>query len=133
MRTAWALLLTFSFATGVLIFQLAGVGALFGVGNPTADLQSGDRFADEADDNILEDEEGNDESFNPDARGQDNLVGFIISGFGIVFSYIRIAVLLPVEFQNLGAPRWAAYPVGLFIQTLVVFGAAQFGSGRIWS
>lgn len=131
MRTAWALLLTFSFATGVLIFQLAGVGALFGVGSPAADLDSGDRFAEEADDNILE--EGNDESFNPDARGQDNLVGFIISGFGIVFGYIRIAVLLPIEFQNLGAPRWAAYPAGLFIQTMVIFGAAQFGSGRIWS
>lgn len=131
MRTAWALLLTFAFATGVLMFQLAGVGAMFGVGNPTADLDSGDRFADEADDNILE--EGDGESFNPDARGQDNLVGFIISGFSVVFGYVKIAVLLPVEFQNIGAPRWAAYPAGLFIQTLVVIGAAQFGSGRVWS
>ena len=131
MRTAWAVLLVFAFATGVLVFQLSGIGGLFGVGSPAADLDSGDRFADEADDNILE--EGDDESFNPDARGSDNLVGFIISGFSIVFGYVRLAVLLPIEIQNLGAPRWAAYPLGLFLQTVVIFGAAQFGSGRLWS
>ena len=132
MRTTPAVLMVFAFATGVLLFQLSGVAGLFGVGDPASDLQSGDALAEETEDNILE-EQDDGEDFNPDTRGEDNLVGFIISGFGIVFSYVRLVVLMPIEMRNLGAPRWAAYPIGLLLQTIVLFGVAQFASGRLWS
>lgn len=133
MRTTPALLIVFSFAAGTLMFQLAGVGALFGGPDPSSDLQSGEEFAEENDDTILSDSgEEDNEEFQPDTRGGDNLVGFIISAFGIVFSYVQLVVLFPVELQNIGMPRWAAYPIGLLIQTIGVFGVASYASGRSW-
>lgn len=131
MRTTPALLIVFSFAAGVLLFQLSGVAALFGTSDPAGDLQSGEEFAEEGEDTILEDEEGG-ESFEPDTRGSDNLVGFIISAFGIIMSYVQLVVFFPVELQNLGVPRFAAIPIGLLIQTMTIFGLAMFASGRSW-
>jgi hypothetical protein len=134
MRTTPALLIVFAFAAGTLMFQLAGVGALFGASDPSDDLTSGEEFAEEGEDNILEDQEGEDnEEFQPDTRGSDNLVGFIISAFGIVFNYVQLVVLFPIELQNIGLPRWAAYPIGLITQTIAVFGVAMFASGRVWT
>jgi hypothetical protein len=130
MRTTPALLIVFAFASGILLFQLSGVGALFGVGDPTSDLQSGERFQEEGNETVLE-EEG--DQFQPDTRGSDNLVGFIISSVGIVFSYVQLVVLFPIELRNLGLPRYAAIPIGLLTQTLVVFGVVEFASGRVWS
>ena len=116
----------------MLIWQLAGVGALFGVADPGSDLRSGERFEEETNGSILEEGEDS-ERFNPDTRGEDNVVGFIISGFGLVFSYVRLVVLFPIDRRNLGVPQYAAYPVGILLQAVTVIGVAQFASGRIWS
>lgn len=133
MRTAPAVMFVFAFATGVLIWQLAGVGALFGVPDPGADLQSGEKFEDQTNDSVLEDGDQDSDRFNPDTRGEDNVVGFIISGFTLVFDYVRLVVLFPIELQNLGVPRFAAYPVGILLQAVTIIGVGQFASGRNWT
>lgn len=132
MRTTPVLIMVFAFATGALIFQIAGIGGMFGAADPSSDLQTPGEFEEEASDNPLNEEEDG-ERFDPDTRGEDNVVGFIISGFSLVFSYARLVVLFPIELQNIGVPRFAAYPVGLLMQAVLVFGIAQFASGRIWS
>jgi hypothetical protein len=133
MRTAPILLFVVAFATGVLIFQLAGVADVFSAGDPTDDLESGERFEEQASDQGLEQGE-DDEGFTASvmSAADDTLAGFIIKAVSIAFGFMRLVVLLPVELQNLGAPRWAAYPLGLFAQTFGLFGLAQFMSGRVY-
>lgn len=129
MRTTPALIIVFAFATGVLMFQMSGVAALFD-GDPASGLDSGDEFDERANDSVLDDE-GENDGFSQDARGDSELLGFIIGAGGIVFDYVGLLVLFPVEMAAF-MPWWAAYPIGLFLQTIAVFGVLMFFAGRVW-
>jgi hypothetical protein len=74
---------------------------------------------------------------NPDSfvggvsqTGDANLIGLIISGFGLISDVVVGVVKLPVTLMNLGLPSYAAIPIGLFTQAITGIGLIEFASNR---
>jgi len=132
MRTRGVLLIVICFAAGTLIFQMSGLAAVYQSGTPVEDLDSGGELEERTNETALEQTGENDEAFGADARGDDSLLGFAIASIGIVFQFLTLIVMFPVELSTMGVPWWAAYPTGIVMQTVALFGLAQFASGRIW-
>lgn len=127
METRFVFVAAISLAAGVMMFQLAGFGALY-AGQSTGDqLDSAGALNDSASDSVV------DENFTGDATAQDgSLIGIIISGIDAIFSFVGFVVLLPLELFELGIPRWATTAIGAIISILASIGLIQFATNRVF-
>jgi len=132
MRTRGVLLIVICFAAGTLIFNMSGLAAIYQSGTPVEDLDSGGELEQRTNETALDGTSEGSDPFGADARGSDSLLGFVIASLGIVFQFLTLIVLFPAELSTLGLPWWAAYPIGIVMQTIALFGLAQFAAGRIW-
>lgn len=127
MKTAVGLAVVGSFAIAVLILQLSGIAGILGIGG-TSQYTVDDNFEQQADKNKsqLKASGGN------AGQGQSTVLSFVTGAISTVFDFAVGAFLMPVTFKNAGLPWYGAYPLGLGVQALVLFGGAQFASNRDW-
>jgi hypothetical protein len=130
MRTAKIVLVVAALGTATLMWGISGFGSLYGTDNPVDGLQSGERLEKQANQSAVS-ENG---SFDSSAEGADegDIVGIIISGTSALVSFASMAALLPFELQQLGFPRYFAYPIGLLAQAIVGIGVVQFAANRVF-
>lgn len=124
MKTALGLAVIASFGIGILILQMSGLAAVLGVGG-TSDYVIQEKFNDTA--------KQNPEAVGGDTGGSTTGIKFVVSSLSTMMGFAEMAVLLPVTFANTPLPWYAAYPLGLGVQGLVVFGVAQVASNRPWN
>lgn len=62
--------------------------------------------------------------------GDANLIGLIITGFGLISDIVVGVALLPITLANLGLPLYAAVPIGLFTQAVTGIGLVEFATNR---
>lgn len=126
MRGAWSVLLVVALGASITMYQMAGVGAILGLGT-TGDLQSDDALANSSD-NL----NPNDQGLSGAADEQEgSIVGLIIGGGQAIFTFVGAVVLLPFEMNKLGFPWWFALPVGLVLQVMAGITGIQFAVNRV--
>jgi len=127
MKTLYPVLLVLAIGVGGIMWSMSGMGFVIGQDNPV-DTTADDRVNDSA--NELKDAQ--DESYKTSNQGSDSFVGSIISGGQQVMGLVSSALLLPLELQRLGFPRWMALPLGLAGQAIAFIGFIQFITGRVY-
>jgi hypothetical protein len=128
MRTIAAVFAVLCLLTAALSMQLAGVFSIVGHA-PGENFQTQD-LEGQAEDSAVNSSDGF--SGGASASGDGDIIGLIISG-GQTFSEIAtFIVLFPLQLQQMGAPYWAAYPIGLLLQIVVSVGLIQAIIGRSW-
>lgn len=130
MRTIYPVLLVLALGTASLIWGLSGIAAVYTENDPIEGSEAGDAVEGQAGQSAA----GEEGDFEASARGDDsdNLVGVVFSGIDAIVSFASMVALLPFELQNLGFPRYFAYPIGVLAQGLVGIGIVQFASGRVY-
>jgi hypothetical protein len=135
MRTLYPIVLVFAIGTAGMMWSMWGMGDHLGQSGDSAidSLESTDKVEERAGD--LEDEEDNEDGgggfFSAIIQGvDDSIFGIVISAAQSVTSFVKLALLLPMELQRLGLPRPMAYPLGLAAQAISFIGFLQFAAGR---
>lgn len=130
MRTLYFILVVFALGTAGMIWSLSGIGGVYGPTDPIGDTESADALEAQAANSSA----NNSGSLNGSARAGDdaNLIGVIITGISTIVNFGGTVVLLPFELQNLGFPRYFAYPVGLLAQAFVGIGIVQWATNRFY-
>jgi len=118
---------TVAIAIGAMMWQMGGFSHVLGVDGPGDNLQSPDRFEDQANDSAVR------SGVNGSVRANnDNLVGLALAGIGAVVDGVAFVGLLPWELEKLGVPWYGAYPLGIGGWYGMGWGLWQFAAGRIW-
>jgi hypothetical protein len=124
MRGAWSVTAVLALAAAITMFQASGVAAFF--------PDDGSYQTDDA----LEEQAG---TLDPNREGisgttneqEGSIVGLIVGGSQLIFSFIGSVVLLPFDLHRLGLWWWAAYPIGLLLQIHGSIAGIQFVTQRV--
>lgn len=125
MDTKYPVLVAIAFALTGMMFTMSGASAAFGG-------QGGAPALEEDVNDSAEESSANESDFESDTRSAGSIVGFVISAASQVANFAGLVIGLPVALQQLGFPRFFAYPIGLATQLLVSVGFVQFVSGRVF-
>jgi len=130
METKYPLFLVMALAAATLIWTLSGVGGLYGAGDPISSGGASEKLEDEANDSAAS--EGGDLESGTQGSDEGNIVGLVISGVDFIVSFASMVTFLPFKLQEIGAPYFLAYPIGLLAQALVGIGIIQFAANRVY-
>jgi hypothetical protein len=127
MRGAWSISLVVALGAAITMWQMSGAAAALGLGGTGDALETDDALQEQS------------ERLDPNDRGlagsateqEGSIVGLIVGGGQVLFTFLGAVVLLPAELNNLGAPWWLAFPVGLVVQAHAGIAAIQFAINRV--
>lgn len=126
MRGAFSITLVVSLAAAITMFQLTGLGAWFATCG--GDFGTDNALVDQAEGNLDPNDQGIEGSVS---EQEGSIVGLIIGGTQTVFTFLGTVALLPAELNNLCAPWWLAYPIGLVLQVHASITGIQFAVNRV--
>lgn len=125
MKAKFPLIFIICLSVAGMMWGLSGVGDVF-VSDPSEDLNSPDEFNDTVENSSLEDGmEG-----SSAGSGDGDIIGLILNGGQSIIGILRLVLLLPLELQNMGFPRWFAWPIGLMAELITIIGLFQLMMGR---
>jgi len=104
----------------------SGIAGVYG-SSPVDGLQSGHAVQEKANESAL-----NQSSIQADSTQIDDgsIFGLIVTGIRSAIRVFVVVFVLPAELERLGFPRWAAYPMGIFVQLVVSMLLVQLAMNR---
>lgn len=128
MDTKAPVLIVLSLGVAVAMFQASGAASILTAG-PSDDLESGDKFRQDASERNVE-ETGQRGQVNPESDS--DIVGVILGSVPQFFALLGIPGLLSAELMSFGLWSWAAIPLGLLANLITWVGGFQIATGRPW-
>lgn len=119
MRTTLALTIFGSIGLAAMIVTMSGLPGILGVGS-TDNIAVDDKVGDLSQEEELGVQGGQD----PDG------LQFLVSGLGTAYNWLAGVFLLPITF-NRWMPWYGAYPIGLGLQGLAIWGLVQMAGGSL--
>lgn len=128
MRTLYPVVVILAIGVAGVMWSMSGIGLIYGQEDPVDTGESSDKLNETAESPEQDSDDGG--LFGIGNVGEESFVGIAISAAGSIVDFVTAAVLLPLELQRLGLPRWFALPLGLGAQSIAFVGFLQFIAGR---
>jgi len=129
MRTLYPVVVILAIGVAGVMWSMSGIGLIYGQDDPVDTGESSDKLNETAQ-SPEQESEGDGGLFGIGNVGEESFVGIAVSAADSIISFVTAAVLLPLELQRLGLPRWFALPLGLGAQSIAFVGFLQFIAGR---